>query len=394
MIKTISVRQLSIIGFISVFALKLTILPSLFYQKSGIDALFSLVFLLLFDLIEYIIILKLLKKNQNKDFYQFLCEKTGKIVAKIILFLLFVFYFIKIILLTSGGYYFARNAIFKEAPLFLFAFILLSISNSLCLFKTKSYARTCEFFYPIIFIMMTIFMIIALFTAPMQDLRPFFQNTFSNIFNTSFSFSIVSGNFLYMLFFMGKIKFNEIKKNKFDNFKIIYGCFLVFLFYFIDYSIFKYTAMAHPQAISEIIQFLPLTNIIGNFDWLAVSLMLLLFSLQGGLFIICLSYSLKNILVNKKIKNKNFLSLIVINSLILIFIYFIFPSFDEMRQFVFNQYYVPILSTIVFFVPLLLYIINIILDKFNKKYKIKLKRKQEIININLKNKGIYYEKDF
>ncbi len=393
MIKTISVRQLSIIGFISVFALKLTILPSLFYQKSGIDALFSLFFLIIFDLLEYFIILKLLKQNQNKDFYQFLCDKTGKIVAKIILFLLFVFYFIKIILLTSGGYNFARNAIFKEAPLFLFAFILLSISNSLCLFKTQSYARTSEFFYPIILIMMSIFMIIALFTAPMQDLRPFFQNTFSNIFNTSFMFSIVSGNFLFMLFFMGRIKFKETKYKSY-NFKILYGCFLVFLFYFIDYSIFKYTAMAHPQAISEIIQFLPLTNIIGNFDWLAVSLMLLLFSLHGGLFIICLSYSLKNILVNKKIKNKNLLSLIIINFLILIFIYFVFPKFEDMRQFVFNQYYVPILSSIVFFIPLFLYIISFIIEKINKKNRVILKRKKGITNINFKNKGMYYEKDF
>ena len=60
--KTISPRQLSLIAFISSFSLKLTILPSLLYEKSGIDAIFSLLFIIFIDFCEFLIIIVIIKK--------------------------------------------------------------------------------------------------------------------------------------------------------------------------------------------------------------------------------------------------------------------------------------------------------------------------------------------
>ena len=63
--KTLSVRQLGLIAFISILALKLTIVPALMFEKSGIDAIFSVFLINLVDFLEFILIYHVLKKNQK-----------------------------------------------------------------------------------------------------------------------------------------------------------------------------------------------------------------------------------------------------------------------------------------------------------------------------------------
>lgn len=389
--KTISVRQLSLIGFVSSFALKLTILPSLFYEKSGVDAIFSLAFIMLIDFIEFLIIYYLLKKNQNVGFYQFLCKGAGKFFSKVILLVLLLFFFFKMMLLLRGGFDYARLAIFKEAPFYLYAFILLAISTSLVLFKSRSYARTVEFFYPIIAVMFIGFIAIALLTAPLQDLRPLLTQGPQNIFGTAFSFGIVGGNYLFMLFFMGKVKFGQ-KNAKTLVGHILFGILILMTFYTINYSIFKYTATAHPHAISEIIQFLPIPSVLGNFSWFAVSIMLLLFVLIGGLYMMCLSYCGTKIMVFKKERPILLkISLLIINVLLVSLAYFVFDSFSELRAFSFDSLYVPILSVITFAVPLVVLILHFVVLNKQKQQK---KGKEPIKLGKLVFKGEAYEKDF
>ena len=377
MTKTISARQFSLIAFLSIFSLKLTVLPSLLYSRVGVDALFSLFFIMTFDFIEFLIIFYVLKRNQDLDFYEFLCKKTGKIVAKILLVFIFAFYFFKMLLLCSGGFNYASQAIFKEAPRYLFFFILLISSGSLYLFKSRSFARTAEFFYPIIATIFVIFLGIALFTAPLQDIRPLLLTPAKDIFEASYRFSILGGNYLFMLLFMGKIKFGaKPKRTLFGH--IIFGWVLLFAFYIIDYSIFKFTAVAHPHAISEIIQYLPIPSVLGNFDWFAVSFMLVLFVFHGGIFFYCMCYSANKIVQIKKVEKMEGISKIVwlcVNILIVIFLYLVFPTFSSLREFSFNTNYVSIISCINFAIPILCFLFAIL-----ESWKQKNRNKNKNIN--------------
>ena len=81
MTKTISARQLSLLGFVSTFALKLTILPSLLYGEIGVDALLLVCFSLAFDFIEFFVIYYLLKRNENISFATFLEKTFGKVFS-------------------------------------------------------------------------------------------------------------------------------------------------------------------------------------------------------------------------------------------------------------------------------------------------------------------------
>ena len=371
MTKTISARQLGLIAFLSVLSLKLTVLPALFYAEIRVDTIISLLIITSIDFAEFFLIYYVLKKNQNISFYEFLYKKIGKFFAKIIFMLIFIFYFFKMLLLCGGGFNYASSAIFREAPMYLFLFILLTASSSLYLFKSRSFARTVEFFYPLIATMMIIFIFISLLTAPLQDIRPFFETPISKIFETSFYFSILGGNYIFMLMFMGKIKFSKNSKRTLVS-KLIFGWVLLMAFYTINYSIFKFTASAHPHAISEIIQYLPFPSVLGNFDWFAVSFMLILFVFHGGLFTYCMTYSLNYIVESKKIiisDSINKLNLIITNILLLIFIYIIFPTFPQSASFVFQELFVPIISCVVLVIPIICFFIELIKKKnknFNK----------------------------
>lgn len=387
MTKTISPRQLSLIAFVSSFSLKLTILPSLLYEKSGIDAIFSLLIIMIVDFAEFLIMFYVLKKNQNIGFYDFLCKSIGKVFAKLTMVVLLVFFFFKMMLLLRGGFDYARLAIFKEAPFYLFAFILLGIGTSLTLFKSRAYSRTVEFFYPIIASLFIGFIGIALLTAPLQDLRPLLTQSAENIFGTSFSFGIVGGNYLFMLFFMGKVKFQK-KNAKTLIGHTLFGIVTLLAFYIINYSIFKYTATAHPHAISEIIQFLPIPSVLGNFSWFAVSVMLLIFALISGLYMMCLTYSLTKVFVIKKEKPiLTKISLLLINVALVSLAYYVFETFSNLRNFSFDSLYVPILSALALFVPILTLFLHFILKNKEKNKKIKLSTK-------LIYRSEAYDKDF
>lgn len=387
MTKTISARQLSLLGFVSTFALKLTILPSLLYGEIGVDALLLVCFSLAFDFIEFFVIYYLLKRNENISFATFLEKTFGKVFGKVILLCFFAYFFFKFLILAIAGFDYARFAIFKNAPLFLFLFIILAISSSLVLFKSKAIGRTAEFFYPIIAFFFILFFFVAILTASLQDLRPLLTSGAGAFFSTYFKFLVVGGNYIFMLFFMGKIKFGE-KPLKTLVPHLLFGVGVVIIFFCLYYSIFRFTAVAHRNAISELIQFVPLPSILGDFNWFAVSLMLLLFCLQGGIYMFCGCYSLTKIMSFRK-QEKDWLvelSVFLFNALVVGIVYGFFTSFQKLKLVVVDSLYVPILSAVIMAMPFLFFIIE--LAKKEEKTPKKLKLGKYVL------KEANYEKDF
>jgi spore germination protein KB len=372
--KTISVRQLSLIAFISTFAMKLIVLPALIYQKVQSDAIFVILGYILFNIISFFFIYYLLRKNQDISISTFLSKHFGKFIGKLILFLIAGFFFFKMLLLTSGGYNYCRQVIYREASLFFYIFILYATCSSLYLFRAKSFARTIEFFYPIIMIIFIIFIAVAGFTGELYDLRPYFTTGAGNIFDSMLSLSITSGDYIFMLLLMGRVKFHD-KKSDMKTLigHILFASLILMVFYYIYFSIFKYTAMVHPHAISEIVQFIPLPTILGNFDLFAVTLMMFMFLLQGSLFFFCINDSLYEVIKIKKIAKSKIERWILLFTLILLLvsIYFIFVTFENIK--VFSIDYVKYLNYFIFNIPLILFLIEIIKESVTK---LKIRRKK------------------
>ncbi|MDD4110449.1 MAG: GerAB/ArcD/ProY family transporter [Clostridia bacterium] len=367
--KAISSRQLAVMFFIATIALRLTVLPSIIYKDIGKEGFMLMAVHCVIELITFFIIYYLLKKNQNSSFYQFLSKILGRFGAKIIFFVIFALYFFKFLFLIHDGFVFARDVIFTDANLILYIFIMLSIAGSLYLFKLRAFARTLEIFYPIILISLIIILIIPVLTTEVHDIRPLLDIPAPTFLNATFKYLIFSGNFIFALLFMGKVKFDNNKK----DFKTLFGTVLIsilmlLIFYFLFNSIFKFTGFLHGNAISDLVQFVPSPSILGNFDIITITIIKLVFILYGGLYTFVMCDSIEEIIRRKKTNKVDSRKWILFSifALVLFFVYFVFSTPESLNLFL--KDYMSYFITGVLLIVLILYLIEICRRK-GKKYE-------------------------
>lgn len=326
MIKDITSRQLLILLSLSVLSFKLTFFPSMLYKFANVDGFFSAILLLGLDLISFLLIMFVFLKNKNISFSQFLEARLGVAFSKFIYLILFLFFMAKLLVLSSGGFYFARESLFESGYLFLFVFVLFISINSLFLFKLKSFSKTVEMIFPTLMVAMFCCIVLGLLTATNYGIFPILQTNPQNVFSAASSAYFCSGDFLFLLVFMGKCSF---KNNKIKSKKILVITYILLtMFLFTYFSIYRYTAFLHQHAITDIVKFVPITSVIENLDWFPTSLMLTLYILLGGLYMFCLVNLLKNIFSFKRKSYDSRLLLIPINIIAITLIYFLFSNFE------------------------------------------------------------------
>ena len=374
----ISSRGLALMVSVSIFTFKLTYFPSLLFNYAGRDGILSCILLLIADLISFGLVITVFLKNPNISFSEFLEQRIGKIASKIIYFLIFLFFLAKLIFLSSAGYYFARESVFQEAPYSLFIFVLFVAINAMVLFNLKSFSRTLELCYPIIIVSLFICVALGLTTTPLEGITPLFQTNANAIFDGVWNGVFCFGDYLFLLPLMGKVKIdNKFKKRLFTYMAVAIALLLAFFYCF--YSAFRYTGFLHQYAITDIVEFVPLSAIIENLDLFPVSLMLLLYLFHGALFLFCMVISAKEIFKFKKKRYDIRWALLAVNIVSLILIIYVFASFDYLLFF--EQKYVVWLDIVcIFLIPLICLIVSF--------RKIDVKNSVEEWTIKLKNEDL------
>ena len=374
----ISSRGLALMVSVSIFTFKLTYFPSLLFNYAGRDGILSCILLIIADLISFGLVITVFLKNPNISFSEFLEQRIGKIASKIIYFLIFLFFLAKLIFLSSAGYYFARESVFQEAPYSLFIFVLFVVINAMVLFNLKSFSRTLELCYPIIIVSLFICVALGLTTTPLEGITPLFQTDANAIFDGVWNGVFCFGDYLFLLPLMGKVKIdNKFKKRLFIYMAVAIALLLAFFYCF--YSAFRYTGFLHQYAITDIVEFVPLSAIIENLDLFPVSLMLLLYLFHGALFLFCMVISAKEIFKFKKKRYDIRWALLAVNIVSLILIIYVFASFDYLLFF--EQKYVVWLDIVcIFLIPLICLIVSF--------RKIDVKNSVEEWTIKLKNEDL------
>ena len=113
-----------------------------------------------------------------------------------------------------------------------------------------------------------------------------------------------------------------------------------------------------------------------------MQIVLVLFVLQGGLFIYCMCYSLNKVFEVKEVEKMGAVSkvvLVFVNLLLLLFIYVVFPTFSDLRTFAFNGLFVPILSSVVMLVPIICFFFELFNNKKRTKVAPSLKSTEEFV---------------
>lgn len=267
--KTISSNQASLIFCIFSIGLKLSALPSLMYSFAGNDSYITCLIALAFDFVGAVIIINIMHKHPDLTFYDLVSRKFGKVIAKILQLILFLYFFAKCVLVVQELHDYFIATLFEELNPIFFLIVL-----GLVLFyaSTKNFrvvGRVAELiFWP------TFCAIIFTLIFPIEDIRlekllPIFEQggypIYRGLSRTTFAF----GDYMILLPLMGQVALNNKSKKKMTGYALAVLLF-VFAFFVIFVGSFGKFATSQTLALGE----LPLHNstpaTIGKLEWLTI----------------------------------------------------------------------------------------------------------------------------
>ena len=269
--RNLNAWQTGILIFILLFANKIIVLPSLLFEGAGLESIFMLVFVFMFEigLIWLFYILK--KRYPNKSFASVLQKHFGEGV-KVLFFAAFCIFFLsKAVLLYNVTYIFFRNLIYKDTSNFLILFCFLPIINHLAISGLRSLGRTAHMFFPVIAGILIFCLVVGIFGI---DSRPLlFSNSFESVVLTGLRHIAPFGDMIFLFAFMDKI---EVKKGQW---KVIFSfagaatilIVAVNLIFMLSYT---YTSFMHPYAIFEIMSFVKEFGGLGRIDIISMVLII------------------------------------------------------------------------------------------------------------------------
>lgn len=267
--KTINTHQAGLILIIFTVALKLSVLPALINDYSAISAYITCLFALTIDFICTLIIILIMRKMPNKNFFELVCETFSKPVG-IILFIILSLYFILksiIALLELHDYYI--TALFEEInPIFfltVLSFLLVYLFNR----SFRNLGRTFGVFFWPLLIGLLFTLIYPISDIQLTNILPIFADGMYPIWNGVLHTSIGFGDFMIMLLLMGHIEYTPKTTKKL----IIYlSCSMafIFLFYICFQGSFGTTAVGQTLALSDLPLHNPYPANIGKLEWLTI----------------------------------------------------------------------------------------------------------------------------
>lgn len=249
--KIMTARQLSMILFMSIIALKFLIFPALTTKYAGRDA-YIVVFIML--ILEFLVILAtilILKANPDLTFKEILTNAFGVVVTKIVFAILFVYFFCKTLFLIKETHNYFLEVIFDELP---WLYFTVPLTVFLCYTMTKSIktlARSIEIMFWCIIIALIIMTFTPLFKTDILNIFPMFEYGFTPTFN-GIVYSVFSfGDYLVMFIFMGKVTLSK-GSVKTIIWYMLFCIAFVTMFYIVFVSLFGNSGINHTLAVSDI----------------------------------------------------------------------------------------------------------------------------------------------
>ncbi len=283
--KLLTSRQLSMILFISVISLKFLVFPAITTKFAGRSAYVSFFLYLLIELSIIVLVLLFVKKYNNYTFSEVLTLTFGKVFAKIVFFVLFIYFIFKTLFLIKETHNYFLEVIFDDLP---WIYFTLPLTAYILFVMTKSInimARTIEILFWFLIVSIGLTVLAPSYRIDLFNILPMFENGLIPVFNGMLYSSFSFGDFLVLLLLMGRIDFSNGGYKKI----CFYGIFcLIFVtaFYVVFTAIFDNTGINHILAISDISvrSSYPYTQ--EKLDWLAILIWSIVLLFQIGVYAI------------------------------------------------------------------------------------------------------------
>ncbi|MBO5395204.1 MAG: GerAB/ArcD/ProY family transporter [Clostridia bacterium] len=277
----ISIRQAGVLMVLVILSNKVLLLPSLFFERSGTDGIFSLIIAFSIEMIFLPILLKLKNKHPDKSFYEILKGCLSSAGGKIVFIALGVFMFIKALLTFSIVYVYFKQEIYQEEFLVLILFCMLPVVTHAVVSGLRALSRTIEFFFTIIVVGFFVCLSLSLFTS--ISFPSFFISSASSVFSSAFTYFIVFDDFLFFFIIIDKIDL-KTGKSKSLYFYALLGMVMVVLLFFFFYAKYPVTAFMHDNALADLLVFSVQFSAIGRLDIVAMITIMLITLFQVEIY--------------------------------------------------------------------------------------------------------------
>ena len=252
------------------------------FLSAGRDGFISYIFAFIPQVLGLVFIVLLAKQNAGKSFGALCQECFGKVVTKIIMAVLFVFFAVRILGIDFEIQNFLLEVFYEElySKVFIIPFFLVVIYVALK--GPRIFARLSEIFLPFGLLVLLYTLIIAISNAKIINALPILANGFAPALSgIKFALSQM-GDFLAVLFFIENIEIKHDEKPALAL-GIAGGVTALFMtgFYFLFVSVFGNVAISLKEGIIRMTQFSTALNVNFRIDglsavmWLPLNVILL-----------------------------------------------------------------------------------------------------------------------
>ena len=357
----INYRQMSIMLFLSFIALKFLVLPSVLYIQSGNMSWLVVLVLMIIDGLYALLIIDLMKKNQNKNISEFMKETIGPVLTKIFLSILAISFFLNITNIVKGLEFFVVENFYNNFSWILYILPLIALIGFMAYKGLRNIARVQEMFWIAIVVGCIYIAFKSFGDVDKMVYLPMFKDGVLPLLKSGYNHLSWFGSSTFLLAIFGKVDFKTEKKNNAFIF-IIFAILLVQLIYFVFYGLFDVTSPTHTFAISDISQYSSSKSIIDELSWLVVSLWVVTQSIQIALYSYCL---VKIVMYLFNIKSK--IVVIVIVDILIFGLSYIGSKTINLEHILFTNFASIITIISQYIIPLILLLGQIIRNKHKRK---------------------------
>lgn len=268
--KLVSTRQLVLTLIISLITLKGLLLPTLMAKDLGRDSYIFALVLLSADFLVLLSFLFLMRKFPEQSFFEILKTLFGTFFAKVIMFFFFCFFLLKCCMIFQANFVYLNENLYTTFNWLVFAVPILFTVVACAMRGVTAFARMIEFFAPVILFGVFVSMGAGALSADFSNLLPFMEFGFGKLPHV-FSYAMWFGDYLIMMVFFGNVKMTK-RFNMRVVLSILGAIVGVVAFVAIFYSVHNYNTICHTNAISDMLQTMPLSSDVGSFDWILIIL--------------------------------------------------------------------------------------------------------------------------
>jgi hypothetical protein len=272
--KQLKTRQICLFYLAFTISNKLFTLPSTIADVCSNDAWLSTLLSVMLDTLSIVIML-IVSKNNDKDFFELLTTAFSRVGAIIVSVIYFIYFFLKSIIPIMEQREYIDLTLYIPNPSFLYFLPFFIVCIYICSKKLRLLGRLSDILFITTLLGFITLMALSISHADFSNLLPVGINGTKKIFSGTFLSLNWFGDCVYFLFFIG-----NFKRNKKDGVKItlsyLFSGLLIVLFLMVFYGIFTSIAYRQKFSLTEISKYTTIINSTGRFDYLAI--MLLLFS--------------------------------------------------------------------------------------------------------------------